>query len=283
VIAAVAVALLSALCFAVGSVAQQRAASRIGTDEASGLQLMLLLVRRPLWWAGFLGDAGGYALQAAALALGSLLLVQPLLVVSLIFALPIGAAWNHRRLTTADWTWAGVLTLALAVFTIVGEPTAGVDSAPARDWAWVGGALGALIGLSVIGAMVTRGAVRASLLAVATGVCFGLAAALTKGVLDQFDEGLLAPFTHFELYALIAAGALGVYFQQEAFQAGSLEASLPAITVIEPVVAAGVGVAILQEHLRSSGLELALMAVTVVVMIAGTVELSRSAARSGGV
>jgi hypothetical protein len=55
------------------------------------------------------------------------------------------------------------------------------------------------------------------------------------------------------------------------------------MTVIEPVVAAGVGISILQEHLRSSGLEITLIAVTVVVMIAGTVELARSAARSGGV
>jgi drug/metabolite transporter (DMT)-like permease len=281
VIPAVLVALLSALLFAIGSVAQQRSASQISTADASGFGLMLALIRRPLWWAGFLGDAGGYLCQAIALGLGSLLLVQPLLVVSLIFALPISARWTGRKLGTPDWIWAGVLTLALAIFMIVGEPTEGVDSASLHDWTYVGAAFGALIALSAVGAMLTHGAVRASMLAIATGVCFGLAAALTKGVVDQFGDGLLAPFSHFELYALIASGGLGVYFQQEAFQAGSLEASLPAMTVLEPMVAAGVGVAILQEHLRSSGLEIALLGVTVTVMIAGTVALSRSAARSG--
>jgi drug/metabolite transporter (DMT)-like permease len=283
VIAAALVALLAALFFAIGSVAQQRAASQVDTAEASGLSLIWILVRRPLWWAGFLGDAGGYVCQAIALGLGSLLLVQPLLVVTLIFALPIGAAWNRRKLTRADWLWAAVLTGALAVFMVVGEPSEGVDHAPVRDWALVGGALGVLVALAAVGASLTKGVVRASLLAVATGVGFGLAAALTKSVVDQLTQGLLEPFTHFELYALVVSGGLGVYFQSEAFQAGSLEASLPAMTVIEPVVAAGVGISILQEHLRSSGLEIALIAVTVVVMIAGTVELARSAARSGGV
>jgi drug/metabolite transporter (DMT)-like permease len=281
VIPAVLVALLSALLFAIGSVAQQRSASQVSTDDATGFGLMLALIRKPLWWAGFLGDAGGYVCQAIALGLGSLLLVQPLLVVSLIFALPISAKWTGRKLGKADWIWAGTLTLALAVFMIVGEPSAGVDSAPAHSWAWVGAVLGALIALAAVGAMLTHGAIRASMLAIATGVCFGLAAALTKGVMDQFSDGLLAPFSHFEIYALIASGGLGVYFQQEAFQAGSLEASLPAMTVLEPMVAAGVGIAILQEHLRTSGIEIALIAVTIVVMIAGTVELSRSSARSG--
>ena len=280
-IPAVLVALLSALLFAIGSVAQQRSASQISTADASGFKLMLALIRKPLWWAGFLGDAGGYVCQAIALGLGSLLLVQPLLVVSLIFALPLSARWTGRTLGRDDWIWAGVLTLALAVFMIVGEPTEGIDSAPAHKWAYLGAALGAAIALSAVGAMLTQGAVRASMLAIATGVCFGLAAALTKGVVDQFADGLLAPFSHFEVYGLIAAGGLGVYFQQEAFQAGSLEASLPAMTVLEPMVAAAVGIAILQEHLRTSGIEIVLLAVTVTVMIASTVALSRSAARSG--
>jgi drug/metabolite transporter (DMT)-like permease len=281
VIVAGLVALGAALLFAIGSVAQQRAASQIPRDEASGLQLMLKLVRRPLWWAGFLGDAGGYALQAVALGLGSLLVVQPLLVAALIFALPIGAWWSKRRLTRTDWIWAGALTLALAAFMIVGEPTQGVDHAPAGDWLLVAGVLGALAVLSALGAAFTKGALRASMLAVATGVCFGLAAALTKSVVDQFTVSLLEPFTSFELYALIVTGALGVYFQQEAFQAGSLEASLPAMTVLEPIVAAGVGIAILQEHVRTSGLEVVLLGVTVVAMVAATVALSRSSARAG--
>ena len=50
--------------------------------------------------------AVGFALQAAALGLGSVLLVQALLVTSLLFALPIHAYPRHRRLTRWEWMWA---------------------------------------------------------------------------------------------------------------------------------------------------------------------------------
>lgn len=88
---AAALALLAAVVLAVGSVAQQRSASLVPDASARGFRLVRALSRRPLWWLGIGGDLGGYVLQAAALAVGSLLLVQPLLVTSLLFALPLGA------------------------------------------------------------------------------------------------------------------------------------------------------------------------------------------------
>ena len=54
--------------------------------------MFLTLLRRPLWWAGTAAAvAGGYVFQALALAKGSLLLVQPILVSGLLFALPLSA------------------------------------------------------------------------------------------------------------------------------------------------------------------------------------------------
>ena len=88
---AVALALLAALLLAVGSVAQRRAASLVPDDEAGGLGLLRRLVRSPTWWAGSVGDVGGFVAQAAALGFGSLLLVQPLVVTTLLFALPLEA------------------------------------------------------------------------------------------------------------------------------------------------------------------------------------------------
>src|SRR3954447_9586118 len=82
---AVALALAAAALFAVAAAAQQRSAAAV-----------------PLWWGGTLADGGRYVGQAAALGLGSLLLVQPLLVTSLLFALPLGARWAGRRLGRAE-------------------------------------------------------------------------------------------------------------------------------------------------------------------------------------
>ena len=91
---------------------------------------MTRLVRRPIWLAGTAGDTLGYVAQAAALGLGSLVLVQPLLATSLLFALPLGAWWAGRRLRRSDGVWALVLTAALGVFLVAGNPTNGVDRAP---------------------------------------------------------------------------------------------------------------------------------------------------------
>ncbi len=122
------------MLLAIASAAQQRAAASVPDDGGGGLRLMGVLLRNKLWWTGTLCDAGGFVCQAAALGVGSLLLVQPMLVTTLLFALPLGARWAHRRLRRSDWVWAGLLAVALATFVISGEPTAGIDRAPPERW-----------------------------------------------------------------------------------------------------------------------------------------------------
>ena len=147
-----------------------------------------------------------------------------------------------------------LLAAALAVFVVTGEPTAGVDRAPPAEW-WRAAVvmLGVVLGGCLLGAAVRRGTTRAVLLAVATGVLYGLAGALTKGVVSVLDDGVLALLEAWETYALALTLAAGTLLQQTAFRAGALGASLPAVTVGEPVVAVVVGVAVLHEHLRAGG------------------------------
>ena len=277
-VAAAALAVLAAALFAVAAAAQQRTAAAVPDDRAGGLRLVRTLVRRPLWWAGTVADTSGFLAQAAALGLGSLLLVQPLLVTSLLFALPLGARWAGRRLRRSEWVWSALLVAALAVFVVAGEPTAGLDRAGLREWLPAAAVLGPLWVACLIGAVVRRAA-RAVLLAVAAGVLYGVGAALTKGVVDLLGDGLPVLLTNWETYGLVIALGVGTVLQQSAFQAGDLEASLPAVTVGEPVVAAVVGVVVLQERLRADGAEWALIAACVAVMVAATVALARSTAQ----
>ena len=273
-------ALIAAALFAVATVAQQRSAATVPDAVAHGLGLIKVLMRRRLWWLGVLGDGGGYLAQAAALGVGSLLLVQPLLVSTLLFALPLAARWTGRRPTRSDWTWAVLLTAALVGFVMAGNPTEGVDRAPVRDWWPAGAVLVGLLAASLAGASRSRGVLRAVLLAAATALCFGVAAALTKGVMGEFDEGAVAVLTSWETYLLVAVSAGGSLLQQSAFQAGALTASLPTMIVGEPLVAVVLGAVVLQEELRADGLEWVLIGVLATVMITATVRLARSSARS---
>jgi hypothetical protein len=277
---AAALALLAAVLLAIASAAQQRAAASVPDDGGGGLRLMGVLLRNKLWWTGTLCDAGGFVCQAAALGVGSLLLVQPMLVTTLLFALPLGARWAHRRLRRSDWVWAGLLAVALATFVISGEPTAGIDRAPPERWLPAGLVLGTVLVVCLLAAATRRGTTRAVLLAVCVALAYAVTDALTKGAVSQLDDGVFAMLRTWELYGLAVASVAGTILQQQAFQAGSLGASLPTITVGEPVIAVVLGVTVLQEHLRSDGAEWALIAVLVVVMVVATVALARSAARS---
>ncbi len=281
---AAALALLAAVLFALASAVQQRSATAVPDEQAGGVELMRVLLRRPLWWAGTLSDVGGYAAQAAALAFGSLLLVQPLLVTTLLLALPLGARSAGHRLRAADWGWAVLLTGSLAVFIVTGDPTEGVDRAPLEQWLPAAAVLGALLAGCLVGAAGTRGhTTRAVLLAVATGVAYGVTAALTKGVVSLLDDDVLTILTSWETYALAVAAVGGTLLQQSAFQAGDLGASLPAVTVGEPVVGVAIGVTVLGEQLQADGAEWALIGVLVTVLVVATVALARSAARSAGI
>jgi hypothetical protein len=280
IVVASALALLAAALFAVAAAVQQQSAAAVPDGEAGGARLFLTLVRNPRWWAGTLADVSGFVAQAAALGLGSLLLVQPLLVTNLLFALPLGARWAGRRLGRSDWTWAVLLAVALAVFVVSGEPTEGVDRVGLREWLPAAAVLGVVLAGCLLGATARRGTTRAVLLAVATGVLYGVGSALTKSVVSLVDDGLVVLLTSWETYGMVIALGMGTLLQQSAFQAGDLAASLPAVTVGEPVVAVVIGIAVLQEQLQADGAEWVLIGVLVAVMVVATAALARSAAQT---
>ncbi|MEU5844397.1 DMT family transporter [Rhodococcus sp. NPDC047139] len=270
---AVACALAAAVLIAVGSVAQQRSAAAVSTSDS----LIGGVLRSPRWWAGIGGDGGSYLLQIAALAFGSVLLVQPLLVTSLLFALPMAAATGGHRITRTTWLLAAGLCVALAVFLIVGNPTAGSGDPAAAAWALPLGIVVAVTGATIVAAVVAPG-LRALAFGTAGGILYGVTAAFTKHVTDLFARGLSAVLGSWQSWTLIVAGAAAVYLQQLAFQAGALTASLPALTVGEPLAAIFLGMTVLGERLHVDGPRLLLVLAAIAGMLATTVALSRQQA-----
>src|ERR1700739_3623740 len=121
-VAAVLLALSAALVSAVGSVIRQRSAHEIVDKPVGAWELFLLSVRDSRWWWGAVAAVANYALQAAALSLGSVMLVTALQVMVLLFALPINARLTHHRVTAREWIWAAALAAAVAVILVVGNP-----------------------------------------------------------------------------------------------------------------------------------------------------------------
>jgi drug/metabolite transporter (DMT)-like permease len=283
--AAVLLALGAALGYAAASVLQQREAEAdTGTDQGGavggGFRLVLRLARRPIWLAGLAADGVAYVFQALALGVGELLVVQPVLTSGILFALPAGAWWAGRRLGRADFAWACVLAAGLTAFLLLAGTDGGRDFASTRAWLMCAAVAAPVLAVAMVVGARARGTRRAVLFAFATGVLFGITAALTKASVVLIDHEGFGTLGHWEPYALVVLGALGFVVNQRAFQAGSLTASLPTLTVVEPIVAALIGVTMLHETVPTDGaLEWIAVAVSVVAMVVATIVLSRSAAR----
>ncbi len=269
-------ALGAALLFAVGAVAQQQVAAT--NSGAAGGRLVLHLVTNPRWLAASLGNLFGYGLQASALAVGSLLIVQPLLIATLVFALPLGARWNAHVITRREIAWALAITITLAAFLLSGHPEGGHDVAPLADW-WSSIAVcgGLVVGMSAI-SLASGARVRALGFAIVAGNCVGFASALTKSVVHYVGEGPGALVGHWETYALVVIAAAGVFTQQLAFQSGSLAISFPATMILDPVVSVFVAIDVFGEQVQASGPEWILIGACAVVLVAGTLALARAGA-----
>jgi drug/metabolite transporter (DMT)-like permease len=269
-------ALCAAIFMAIGIVVRQRATLDVPVDQGVSSVMVSTLLSRPLWWAGTAAAVLGYVFQALALVKGSLILVQPVLVSALLFALPLSARLAGRRVTRGELLWASLLTVGLAVFVLLARPGPQEQTASLETSLVVAAIVGAVIVGAVLIAVRVDGWQRAVLLAVAVGVLFGVVAVITKinmHILDQ--RGLLGLLATPAPYALVVLGILATLLQQSAFHAGALHTSVPTMLVLEPVVAVMLGAALLGEKLDAGPYEAIALTIAVAAMTTATIALGR--------
>jgi hypothetical protein len=272
-------ALCAALASAFGDVIRQRSAQEITDERVGHLKLFRMSLRDTRWWLGGACAVANYAIQAGALALGSVMLVTSLQVAALLFALPIYARFTHHRVTRWEWAWAGLLAVALAVVIAVGDPTEGQSYGSLKTWVVVAAVMGPALAMCVLAAQIWPGRpVAAVFLAVVAGSALALFAVLTKSVVETLERGLPPVLRSSDLYAWILAALVGMIFQQSAFRAGALTASLPTLVVVKPVVASVLGIIVLGETLRATGPEWLVLAAAVTAVIVATWALARGEA-----
>jgi hypothetical protein len=205
--------------------------------------LLLRLLRDPWWLAGWLANVIGFALHALALHRGSIAVVQAVLVVQLLFALPLAAiptaSWPLRR----DWVgMAAVCTGLISLLLIRGEiPQTTARRGTVPLVALVAGAL--VLALLAVAHVVRRHVqTRTAAVAVAAGVNISMTAVFLVFVTDDLAKrGLLATVSDWPMLGIIASTALGMVLVQESFASGSLATALTAITITDPLTSWAAG------------------------------------------
>ncbi len=278
---AVLFALCAALLYGTGNALEHRVVNEEVGDAHVHLSLLGRLARSPLWLLGMFGDVAAYGFQAAALAFGGLLFVQPILVCGLLVALPLSAHWTGFRPRFREYAIAALLCAGLATFLVEAAPSGGRSHAPIIDWARCAGTVLVLVLVALFIATRVRGPVRAALLGFAAGGLFGITAALTKTFVDQIRFGVPYTAEHWEVYALALFSIVGILFTQHGFQDVALSASLPALEATEPVIAATLGVVLLHEQLNGqNALDDVAIAVSIVAVLLCVILLASYAGRT---
>ncbi|MDW4906379.1 DMT family transporter [Streptomyces sp. ADMS] len=235
--------LVSAVAYAGGAIVQERVAdSEHGQSYAP--------MRRPAWWAAVALIGAGGLLHVVALAYGPLSVVQPMGALTIVFALPMAALFVRRRAGAAAWRGAIMATLGLAgLLSLVGTADAqSLGTAQRVLLAVVTGC--AVVTLMVAGRAAHRHpAVRSTLLAIASGIAFGMSSVFTKVVAVDWTGSITT--ADLPALALIAVlGVSGLLLSQAAYRGGGLAAPLATLTVVNPVVAAAVGITMFGETFR---------------------------------
>ncbi|GGV32110.1 hypothetical protein GCM10010182_64580 [Actinomadura cremea] len=272
-------ALGAAALFGLGSAVQQRAASRAPEGLVLHWRLLWYLVRQRLWLVGVGTAVVGNILSALALGKGGVALVQPLLVTRLLFALPIAATWERRRLTGREWGGAIAISGGLGAFLVAGRPEEGGETdAPIWIWLLIVGLVGLITGGLVKLARRLAPEKEAPVLGIGAGMLFGLQSALTDTAMGRlFDHGLLALLLHWSPYAVAVVAVTGTLLLQSAFRLEPLEASYPPLAAVEPLAGIAIGLGVLGGTVRLAPQWLAIEAVGLLVMTAGVWVLAKAA------
>jgi hypothetical protein len=224
----------SALAYAITAVTEQLSTKRVKSRRALSPELLLDLVKQPLWLAGVAANVASLALQVVALRFGPLALVEPILVCDMIFAGLISAAMRKR----ADpVTGAGVLACAAGVagFLVIARPSAGRDTMGFIE------ALPLLAGFAalLVGCLVLarwNQTARPLALALACGAAYAVTDFSIKLATGEFSGGLPPVLAIITITDTIGAIGLGWLFLNEKLSSGPAEiagqaASLLVMTV----------------------------------------------------
>lgn len=242
---AVALALASAVCLAVGTQTQSRAVTG-HTSGALNPRALLTLLRNRRWLAGTGLLVLGMLLNVSALALATVTVVQPLGVVALVITTLLHARREGLRINRRTWLAVALCTAGGAGFVVCA--VAGTDPAHRP-----GPEAERLVVLMLVGLVVLMGIAeifvrrhRISIFYVlCAGVLYGFVAVLVRLVVTTVGDGGIAAVNWLSVLMVVVAAALGGWMVQCAYSCGPPDLVIAGLTVVDPMVGVALGLAVL--------------------------------------
>lgn len=239
--------LVVAFLFALSAYYQQRAARsthREGRSVAGGaVALMSTLVRDRMWLQGWLFNLAGFAIQALALHIGSVVSVQPMLAAQLLFTLPMASFEQRMWPQLRDWLGAVALCggLVVLIVTVRVHELAGPANRGRILLAAVAVAA-AIVVLIPIASRVSPGAL-VLVAGACAGFCFAMTAVFIKLTTDDLaTHGVAYTARDWVGYALACSTLVGLVLGQGAFANGPLPWAVATKETANPVASYAIGV-----------------------------------------
>jgi drug/metabolite transporter (DMT)-like permease len=266
-------ALLAALAVVLQRVALESAAA--GSELSP--RLMIRAVKNRGWLIGFGCMLGTFVLQASALRIGQLSVVQPVFTTELIFLVAILVLGFHRTVGRRELLGIVAIVVGLGGFFTFASPAIGKGQPDARAWVAL-----SLVTVLCAAALVAVGRVgprwwRAAVTGAAVAVLFAYTAALTKALTTLLRHGgWSSVLQSWDLYLLALAGASGLFLLQRALHAGPITASRTTGVIVNPLASILIGVTVFGERLHAGTGLVILDVLALAVMGTGVVVLVRS-------
>ncbi|MFI7046879.1 DMT family transporter [Streptosporangium sandarakinum] len=264
--AGVTIALVGALGYALGAALQQFEA----VTEGASLKLM----RRPRWWIGGIIGFTGASLHAVALSLAPLVVVQPISVATLVFAVPLAAMLHGRRPHRAEILGSIAVAVGLLGLMLLVPAHPSVPHLTNTEALGFLGCVGLVVLISHLAARRARGPAKALLMSVGAGAVTASVSTFVRVVGGDLQGDLGRLLTWFTL-AIPVLLVCAVVLLQRSYAIGYFGIAYAAVQVVDPITSVLAGALLLDEALPSGAADAVPALLASALLIWGTVTLGR--------
>ncbi|MFF4414871.1 DMT family transporter [Streptosporangium sp. NPDC001559] len=267
------IALIGALGYALGAALQQFEA----VSEGASLKLM----KRPRWWLGGVIGFTGACLHAVALSLAPLVVVQPISVATLVFAVPLAAVLHGRRPRRQEILGSIAVAVGLLGLMLLVPAHAGTPHMTNGQAFGFLACVGLIVLVTHLAARKANGSLKALLLSVGAGAVTASVSTFVRVVGGGLEGDLSRLLTWFTV-AIPVLLVCAVVLLQKSYEVGYFGIAYAAVQVVDPITSILAGAILLKEPMPTGVANVIPALLAAAVLIWGTVTLGRLSPDHGG-